>query len=732
MKNDFLLQMSDIQNTTPEYIETLFTLSNGHMGLRGSDLIQDIHKTGNPGTFVNGFYEKKPIIYGEWAYGYAENHQTIIKLPDIRGIILTVNGHRSDEEEWMIKKDTFMLNMAKGLIEESYQIQTINGESFRFSAESFTSFEHSEIYTSKYIISDSNFSGEIVIEKDLSVNKKSHHHSEVDDDPRVASMKSDLTVEKYDERFEQLKTHKSQQSILFGQVNLVNGKANYKSLILDIKKNEKVTGYNFVIVSEILKQTKDRPAINELNRLINDLEYDLLLKKQEEYFNEFWTVSDIELSGQDKLQKGIRFNLFQLFQNAGRNSTTNFAAKGLTGEGYEGHYFWDTEMYILPFFIYTQPDIAKSLLTYRSYVLPQAKKRAEKLHQKGALFAWRTIDGDEASAYYPAGTAQVHINADISHAFQLYERVTGDHQFMKETGAEIVFETARFWLSFGHFGNKEGQRQFCIDGVTGPDEYTALVNNNYYTNKMAQSNLSYAVELAGQYPEMITEFENSQWQDAARNMYLPYDEKKQIIKQDDSFLDKEVWPFEETPKENYPLLLHYHPMIIYKYQVSKQADGLLAPLLFPNDYDKEQIIRDYNYYEGVTTHDSSLSRSVFSILASRTGQKKKAYNYFMDTALMDIVDLQGNAKDGVHAANMGGSWLSLIYGFAGLSYQGSDLIIENNLPDEISNLAFTLNLRGNLIKIYLNNCKVMGKIIQKGKFIQLEELDNQLIVRFNR
>lgn len=731
MKNDFLLQMADVQNTTPEYIETLFTLSNGHMGLRGSNLIKNLHEVGNPGTFVNGFYDKKPIIYGEWAYGYAENHQTIIKLPDIRGIILTVNGHRSDKEEWMIKKDTFMLNMAKGLIEESYQVQTISGESFKFSAESFTSFEHSEIYASKYTISDSNFSGEIIIEKDLSVNKNSDYHSEVDNDPRVANAKSDLTVEKYDERFNQLNTQESYQSIFFGQVNLVNGKANHKNVTLETKRNEKVTGYNFVIISEIIKLTTTNLTISELNQLSNDLEYGSLLKKQELYFDEFWAVSDIELSGQDKLQKGIRFNLFQLFQNAGRNNTTNFAAKGLTGEGYEGHYFWDTEMYILPFFIYTQPDIAKSLLTYRSYVLPQARKRAEKLHQKGALFAWRTIDGDEASAYYPAGTAQVHINADISHAFELYERVTGDHQFMKEIGAKVVFETARFWGSFGHFGNKEGQRQFCIDGVTGPDEYTALVNNNYYTNKMAQSNLSYAVELAKQYPEMITETESSQWQDAAQNMYLPYDENKQILKQDDSFLDKEVWPFEETPKENYPLLLHYHPMIIYKYQVSKQADGLLASLLFPNDYDKEQIIRDYNYYEGVTTHDSSLSRSVFSILASRTGQNKKAYSYFMDTALMDIIDLQGNAKDGIHAANMGGSWLSLIYGFAGLSYRGSNLVIENNLPIEISKLAFTLNLRGNLIKIYLDNVKVTGEIIKKGDPIQLEERDNQLIVSFN-
>lgn len=295
--------------------------------------------------------------------------------------------------------------------------------------------------------------------------------------------------------------------------------------------------------------------------------FSVLLKEQADYYQSFWQASDIQIVGDDYLQKGIRFNLFHLNQGAGRDGKTNFAAKGLTGEGYEGHYFWDTEMYLLPFFIYTNPEIAKSLLSYRASILPQAKKRAKELNQAGALFAWRTIDGNETSAYYPAGTAQLHINADIVYGFQLYERITGDQPFIEEIGKEVVFETAKFWFHYGTFAIKEGQERFCIHGVTGPDEYSALVNNNFYTNKMVQNNLRYAVELAKRYnvyQEMIAD-----WEKAADLMYFGYDEERQLTKQDDSFLDQALWPFEETPSENYPLLLHYHPMIIYKYQVCK-------------------------------------------------------------------------------------------------------------------------------------------------------------------
>lgn len=334
--------------------------------------------------------------------------------------------------------------------------------------------------------------------------------------------------------------------------------------------------------------------------------------------------------------------------------------------------------------------------------LPSLRNIKIVIGDEGALFAWRTIDGEETSAYYPAGTAQLHTNGDIVYAFQLYENITSDSSFIEEEASEVIFETAKFWFDYGHFSTRDGHEVFCLDGVTGPDEYTALVNNNFYTNKIAQNNLIYASELArrlGKYSDIV-----EKWERASECMYFGFDETLKIHKQYDTFLQKEIWNFKETPKEKYPLLLHYHPMIIYKHQVNKQADLLLCEMLFSSHYSKEEIQRDYDYYERITTHDSSLSRSIFSIVGSRIGYYDKAYSYFMDTSLMDITDLQGNVSDGIHAANMGGSWLSIIYGFAGVEFvQNKGLIIRNNLPHEIKSLIFTLVFHGSIISVKLKN-----------------------------
>jgi alpha,alpha-trehalose phosphorylase len=736
MKNDFLLQLSDIDNETPEYLETLFALSNGHLGVRASFPILKANKQGNPGSFINGFYDTHPITYGEWAYGYAQKHQTMVKLPSFRDLVFDVNGERSDESQWKIQRKEFALDMYTGILLEQYVITTQMQEQFTFTMRSFVSLSQSEIYAVQYQLSDANFAGEILIEKAFHFKKEPNVALlKGTPDPRVANSRSQLFVESASQKFAELKTQNSQQSILLGQMSRttqgqVHNEALYSKISFMIEPNIEVTGENFVICSTILTSEDAEQTQARLEELWLTLDYEELAKQQTTAWADFWRISDIQIEGQPDLQKGLRFNLFHLFQNAGRDGKTNFAAKGLTGEGYEGHYFWDTEMYILPFFIYTQPQIAKALLQYRCQILPQAQQRAQVLSQKGALFAWRTINGEEASAYYPAGTAQIHINADISYAFQLYEKVTGDSVFIQEQGAEVIFETARFWLAYGNWSEIAGKQQFCIYGVTGPDEYTALVNNNYYTNKMAQNNLRYAAELAKRTRAVSLE-EQQTWLDAAEHMYLPYDEDRQLIKQDDSFLDKAVWPFAETPKENYPLLLHYHPMVIYKYQVSKQADGLLAELLFPQDYSKEQIKRDYHYYEAVTTHDSSLSRSIFSILASRTDQKAKSYRYFMDTALMDLTDLQGNVKDGIHAANMGGSWLSMIYGFAGLAPTDAGIIMENHLPAEIASLTFSLRIRGNLIRVHLTQTEITAEILNKGQNIRLENKPEHLVIYLN-
>ncbi|WP_314576533.1 glycoside hydrolase family 65 protein [Enterococcus gilvus] len=646
---DFILTLKDIGNTSVQNIETLFAQANGALGIRASHPIPA--KESNPGTFLNAFYESHDIIYGENAYGYAKQHQTMVNLFDLRSVELTIDG----KSELLLKEQSAALDMHKGILTERYLYQTETGKKIEYQLESFASHFDRKVYAQAIQVKALNFSGEVKLVKraQVSTAKKADVF-----DPRIKDACVALIQDgnKYT-------TPNSGLSFY--------GKFDYFSKEQTLKEEESLS---FTQLYQISRENE-----------FSSVSYETLKTKQIEIFADFWKSSDIEIEGDSYLQKGIRFNLYHLFNSAGRDGISNFCAKGLTGEGYEGHYFWDTEMYLLPFFIYTQPEIAKSLLRYRVNILPKAQARAKELGFQGALFAWRTINGEETSAYYTAGTAQLHINGDIAYAFELYEKVTGDTTFIEEN-CQLIFETARFWTDYGFISN----RGFEIHEVTGPDEYTALVNNNYYTNKMAQNNLYYAAHLATRLKEH--EKEARHWIAAAEKMYFGYNQDLQITQQDDSFLAKEPWDFANTPKEKHPLLLHFHPMKIYKHQVLKQADTILAHLLF--DADQEQIARDFDFYEPLTTHDSSLSRTVYGVVASKLSRSKLAYRFFKETAIMDLEDYQGNASHGIHAANMGGSWLGLIYGFAGLTIENGEIKTKNNLPAEIKSMTFTVTIHG--------------------------------------
>jgi alpha,alpha-trehalose phosphorylase len=394
----------------------------------------------------------------------------------------------------------------------------------------------------------------------------------------------------------------------------------------------------------------------------------------------------------------------------GRDGRTNIGAKGLTGEGYEGHTFWDTEMYVIPALVHTQPQIVRQLLTYRYNTLDHARRCARELgHKKGASFAWRTINGEECSAYFPAGSAQYHINADIAYAVQRYIAVTGDTDFMHTMGAEILIETARLWTDLGSYIDGRG---FCICEVTGPDEYTALVNNNAYTNWMAQANLRAAVQaveaLKRDAPDTfealrsrlsLLDDEPTQWARAADAMFIPYDPARDLYAQDDTFFQKPIWDFANTPAEHYPLLLHYHPMVIYRHQVCKQADLVLALYLLGDQFTPEQKRRHFDYYEAVTTHDSSLSACIFGLVAAEIDDMPTAYEYFIATARMDLDDTHRNVKDGVHIANMAGTWMCVVNGFGGVRVYGDKLRLRPRLPQQWQSYAFNLFFRGAVLRV---------------------------------
>jgi len=438
-----------------------------------------------------------------------------------------------------------------------------------------------------------------------------------------------------------------------------------------------------------------------------------LLSSQRTFLNEFWRRSDIEGRGDPELQQIIRFNLFQICQATARAEGAGIPAKGLTGEGYEGHYFWDAEIYVLPFLIFTEPRIAKNMLLFRYSMLDKARQRAREVNQKGALFPWRTINGEEASAYYAAGTAQYHINADIMHALKKYVDATGDEEFLYREGAEMLVETARLWLDLGFFSESKGG-QFCINGVTGPDEYNTVVNNNAFTNLMARDNLRYAAETLetlrekdpGAFRALVdrTKLEMSEvakWKNAADRMFVPYDKERGILLQDDSFLDRERWDFENTPREKYPLLLHHHPLVIYRHQVIKQTDVMLAMFLLGNEFTEEQKKKNFDFYDPLTTGDSSLSACIQCIMACETGYLEKAGRYARYASLVDLRDIAGNVRDGLHIASIGGTWMAVVYGFAGMREHEGRLSFRPRLPRKmkIRGFRFRVAIRGQMLEV---------------------------------
>jgi alpha,alpha-trehalose phosphorylase len=453
-----------------------------------------------------------------------------------------------------------------------------------------------------------------------------------------------------------------------------------------------------------------------------------LLASQEQYMDDFWRRSDVRIKDirEDRIkrstveiQQAIRFNLFHILQASARAEETSVPAKGLTGQAYEGHYFWDTEIYLLPFLIYTSPRIARNILAFRYKMLPQARARAKELGHRGAMFPWRTISGEEASAYYAAGTAQYHINADIMYALRKYVQATGDEAFLRNFGAEMLVETARLWVDLGFYSDAKGEK-FCINGVTGPDEYNAVVNNNAYTNLMARENLHYATRVieslratepdaynALVYKTALEPSELKAWIRAAENMYVPYDEKLKIIPQDDEFLDKERWDFRNTPADHYPLLLFYHPLNIYRKQVIKQADVILAMFLLGDVFPPETKKRNFDFYDPLTTGDSSLSSCVEAIIAAQIGDMEKAFRYGMAALLMDLADVGGNVKDGCHIASMGGTWMMLTYGFGGMRDNDGTLSFwPRRAPEENAILRFPVTYRGQRLEVEIGLDKV--------------------------
>jgi alpha,alpha-trehalose phosphorylase len=678
----------------PEFLaqlETMLALGNGYLGMRGCP------EEGGPyaenGTFINGFYETRPIVYGEDAYGFARTGQTICNVTDSKIIKLFVD----DEPFWLsdahLLRYDRRLNMKSGTLDREILWETPAGKQVSIKSRRLISFPNRHVAAISYCVTLLNAQAFVVLSSEMAADQSGARGNEAD--PRLARAYLGRVLHprasySNDRRIVLCHvTDKSRFTLACATDNALETSCPHSYKVVHSADFGQVAftieaqpGCPIQLTKYIVYHTSQTASAEELcgraewtlDRVVSQ-GFQRLLAAQEQYMDDFWRRSDVRIKDirEDRIkrstveiQQAIRFNLFHILQASARAEGTGVPAKGLTGQAYEGHYFWDTEIYLLPLLIYTSPRIARNLLAFRYKMLPQARARAKELGHRGAMFPWRTISGEEASAYYAAGTAQYHINADIMYALRKYVLATGDEAFLRDFGAEMLVETARLWLDLGFYSAAKGGK-FCINGVTGPDEYNAVVNNNAYTNLMARENLRYATRVvqslhatepdaynALAHKTALEPSEVSAWTRAAENMYVPYDEKLGIIPQDDGFLDKEPWDFRNTPADDYPLLLFYHPLNIYRKQVIKQADVVLAMFLLGDAFSLEAKKRNFDFYDPLTTGDSSLSSSVEAIIAAQVGDIDKAIRYGMAALLMDLADVGGNVKDGCHIASMGG------------------------------------------------------------------------------
>jgi alpha,alpha-trehalose phosphorylase len=740
--------------------ETLFAVGNGYLGLRGN--VEEGRDSYMHGTFVNGFHETWPIQHAEEAYGFARVGQTIVNAPDAKVIRLYV-----DDEPLLLSVADLegyerRVDFRTGIYSRDILWRTPAGKRVRVRSTRMVSLTERHLAVMTFEVTLLDASAPVAISSQI-LNRQ-----DGEDEYHVAS-------KAMGDGFDPRKAGRVNRRVLVPVVNRGNSETGrvelgyrcaesgmtlgvaadhdfatdnpYECSVttdddlakvvyrIDAEPNQPIT-LTKVVSYHTSRGVPARELLDRCSRTLNRAGQegiDRIRADQEVWLDNYWHASDVAIESHDAgqqpaLQQALRWNLFQIAQASARAEGAGIPAKGVTGSGYGGHYFWDTEIYVLPFLTYTRPSAARAALRFRYQLLDAARRRAHELSQSGALFPWRTINGEEASAYYAAGTAQYHINADIAFALSKYVAATGDIDFMMRAGADILIETARMWADLGFWQGSD----FHIHGVTGPDEYTTVVNDNLFTNVMARYNLAQAAVIVRELeqrdgPEYdalasrlrLTSDEVDEWDRAAAGLVIPFDDFLGVHPQDLHFLEREVWDLERTPLSKRPLLLHYHPLVIYRFQVLKQADVVLALFLQGELFTDEQKRADFEYYDPITTGDSTLSAVVQSIIAAEVGYGDLALRYFVSALFVDLADRHHNTSDGVHVASAGGMWSSLVFGFGGFRDHGGRFTFDPRLPSQWSSLTFRLTIEGTRVRVTVRPDEIEF-LVEDGEKVDLE------------
>ncbi|UNX54655.1 family 65 glycosyl hydrolase [Georgenia sp. TF02-10] len=708
--------------------ESLFALSNGHVGVRGNLDEGEPHYT--QGTYLSGFFEYHPLPYPEGGYGYPEAGQTIVNVTNGKLIRLFVDDEPLDVRYGTLRSHERVLDFRAGTLHRELEWVSPAGKPIRVRSTRLVSFAQRAVVAIAYVV-EAVERTRILLQSELVTNEAP---PEVEsDDPRVAEALDDplVALSQDVEQAGAILLHQTRRSglkLAAGMDHDIECDAQYDAehearedwarttVVTVLQPGEKLRvvkylGYGW-------SSTRSTEALrDQVAAALTGARYagwDLLRRSQEEYLRDFWAAADVQVDGDPVIQQAVRFALFHVLQAGARTEGRAIGAKGLTGTGYSGHTFWDIEGFVLPVLTHTAPDAAAHALRWRASTLDRARERARTLDLAGAAFPWRTVDGDETSAYWPAGTAAFHINADIARAFEDYRTVTGKTDLEEEHGLEVLVETARLWLRLGHH-DRHGQ--WHLDGVTGPDEYTAVVEDNVFTNLMAARNLQAAAEACGRHPERaralgVTDTELAAWLGAAGAVHIPYDAELGVHPQSTNFTRYGEWDF--TGENDYPLMLNAPYALLYRRQVVKQADLVLAMHWFPDAFTEEQKARNLDYYEPRTVRDSSLSACTQAVVCAEVGHLRLAHDYLHEAALVDLRDLQRNTRHGLHIASLAGTWTALVEGLGGLRRVKEELRLAPALPPDLTRLAFRLRWRGHRLAVEIRAGRVRCTLLDDG------------------
>jgi alpha,alpha-trehalose phosphorylase len=707
------LDPSDLATT-----ESLFALSNGHIGLRGS--LEEGEPHVHSGTFISGFYEERPLAHAETGYGFPESGQTVVDVTDGKLIRLHVGDSPFDVRYGRVLSHERALDLRAGLLERRTEWIAPNGCGVRVTSRRLVSFTERVLAAISYEVEPLDGGFFAAIQSDLLANEGT---AEASSDPRdPAPLSRPLHGELGDSRDHRAvlvhRTERSRLRVGAGMdhlLDLPDGAVTTMECNHDLARMTVTCqlrpGQPLRIVKLLAYSWSSRRSAAALRDQVDAAlgvarlaGWDTLAEQQRTYLDRFWERSDVQVDGDPALQQAVRVSMFHVLQAGARTESQAIPAKGLTGPGYDGHAFWDTETFVLPMLTYTAPEAAKGALTWRHRTLPVAIARASELGLEGAAFPWRTIHGEECSGYWPAGTAAFHVNADIADATARYVAATGDDEFAATLGVDLLVQTARLWASLGQFSS---DTCFRIDGVTGPDEYTAVVDDNVFTNLMAQHNLRAAADACDRWPDAAAALEVGRdeirrWRAAADVVRLPYDDDLGVHAQSEDFTQHGEWDFEGTPAEHYPLLLHYPYFQLYRKQVIKQADLVLAMHLRGDAFTTEQKARNFAYYEARTVRDSSLSAATQAILAAEVGHLDLAYDYWAETAFTDMLNLHDNVDDGVHIAAAASTWAVAVAGFGGMRDHSGRLSFAPRLPPALTRLCFRLSFQDRTLLVDLH------------------------------